>query len=135
MSLITWTKEQFGTNVSAHDNEHQIIFDMLNSLHSTASGSDRGAIGNQLDALISYVAEHFGSEEKNMAASNYPDLARHKEEHDKLVGTCVELQKSFHAGDAEVTQETTTFLSDWLKHHIPTIDRSYGPTMNSNGIN
>ena len=38
MSLMTWTKDQFGTNVSLHDQEHQTIFRMLNSLHDSACG-------------------------------------------------------------------------------------------------
>lgn len=31
MSLITWTKEQFGTNVSRHGQEHQEIFRLVNT--------------------------------------------------------------------------------------------------------
>lgn len=29
MTFITWTKEQFGTNVSQYDQEHQILFNLL----------------------------------------------------------------------------------------------------------
>lgn len=134
MSLITWTKEQFGTNVSAHDVEHQNIFKLLNTLHDTVPSSDRSAIGKHLDALIAYVAEHFGAEEKNMAKAEYAAIAKHKEEHDKLVQVCLDLQTKFKAGQAEVTQQTTEFLRDWLQTHIPTIDRAYGPAMNSKGI-
>lgn len=134
MSLMTWTKEQFGTNVTQHDQEHQTIFTMLNKLHDLAPGSDRGAIGKQLDALIAYVAEHFGNEEKNMQKCNYADYPQHKIEHDKLVQTCLDLQKQFHAGAVEITQDTTVFVRDWLVNHIPTIDRRYAPTMNGAGI-
>jgi hemerythrin len=134
MSLMTWTKEQFGTNVSIHDLEHQKIFSLLNDLHSAVPTSDRSAIGRNLDALIAYVAEHFGSEEKNMEKSGYASLAAHKQEHDKLVQICLDLQKKFKAGQAEVTQDTTAFLKDWLQKHIPVIDRAYGPAMNGKGI-
>lgn len=134
MSLMTWTKEQFATNVTQHDIEHQTIFAMVNTLHKSASGSDRGAIGKHLDALIAYVAEHFGAEESNMIKCDYVDYQKHKQEHDKLVQTCVDLQKQFHAGKAEITQDTTVFVKDWLVNHIPNIDRRYAPVMNGAGI-
>jgi hemerythrin len=134
MSLMTWTKEQFATNVSQHDQEHQIIFDMVNKLHEVAGGSDRSAVGKHLDALIAYVAEHFGAEEANMIKCDYADYKQHKVEHDKLVQTCVDLQKQFHAGNAEITHDTTVFVADWLVSHIPSIDRRYTPVMNGAGI-
>lgn len=134
MSLITWTKEQFGTSVSVHDEEHRTIFRMLNDLDETSASGDRGAIGRQLDALIAYVAEHFAAEQINMVKIGYVDYEAHLAEHTKLVQTCVDLQKKFHAGAAEITGETTAFIADWLTDHIPNIDRAYGPAFNAKGI-
>lgn len=134
MALITWTKEQFGTSVSVHDQEHQALFEHLNNLDSTIGGGDRAAIGAALDSLIDVVARHFASEEANMAKTGFSGLAAHKEQHDKLVATCVDLQKKFRAGEADLTPETTAFVRDWLYSHIPNIDRAYGPHMNSKGI-
>jgi hemerythrin len=134
MSLITWTKEQFATNVSSHDHEHQTIFRMLNALHASVSSGDRKTIGTHLDELIAFVAEHFGAEERNMIKCQYADYPQHKQEHDKLVSTCLELQRQFHAGMAEITEETTTFVKGWLVNHIPSIDKRYGPVLNGAGI-
>jgi hemerythrin len=135
MALITWTKESFGTNVSEPDQQHQTLFDMLNKLNDTVSGGDRKAVGEQLDGLIAFVAKHFEMEEKLMQQHSYPSYAGHKAEHDKLVQTCVDLQKKFHAGEAEITAETAAFVADWLKDHIPNIDKQYGPFFNEKGIN
>jgi hemerythrin len=135
MSLITWTKEQFGTNVSKHDQEHQKLFNHLNSLNAAVGGGDRKAIGEQLDGFVAYVQEHFSSEEDSMIKNGYPTATAHKAEHDQLVATCVDLQKKFHAGQAEVTPQTTTFAKDWLTMHIPNIDRQYGPFLNGKGLN
>lgn len=134
MSLITWTKEQFGTNVATHDNEHKHLFDLLNVLHKNVQANERGAIGHSLDSLIAYVVEHFSSEEKNMAAVGYPALEQHKREHANLVQTCADLQKKFHAGAAEISEQTTAFLRDWLIEHIPTVDFKYAPVMAASGI-
>ncbi len=134
MSLISWTKEQFATNVSTHDSEHQEIFRLVNALGDAVGSGDRSAIGKQLDALISCVADHFASEEANFAKFDYPDFTAHKAEHDKLVATCLDLQKKFHAGEAEVTGDTAGFVVGWLTNHIPSIDKLYGPFLNAKGI-
>ncbi|MBI1868363.1 MAG: hemerythrin family protein [Methylocystis sp.] len=134
MSLITWTKDQFATNVSKHDQEHQKIFQQVNALGDAVGSGDRSAVGRQLDTLITTVAQHFASEEANFARYNYPAAATHKAEHDKLVATCLDLQKKFHAGQAEVTGETAGFVVDWLTNHIPNIDKRYGPFLNERGV-
>ena len=88
MALITWTKEQFGTNISVADDQHKTLFKMLNELHDLAGGSDRAAIGRSLDALVKFVVDHFATEEKLMQMHNYPDFDAHKAEHTKLLETC-----------------------------------------------
>ena len=130
MALITWTQEQYGTTVAKHDEEHKKLFALLNALHDSV-GQERATIGQKLDALIAYVVEHFKSEETNMQSHNYPDFAAHKAEHDKLVATCADLQKKFHAGAAEVNAETTAFVKSWLDTHIPNVDLRYGPCLNA----
>lgn len=131
MALMTWTKEEFGTDVPVCDEQHQTIFNMVNQLYDTAAGGDRTAIGKQLDALIDYVVMHFQTEEKLMQEKNYPGYAAHKAEHDALVAACADLQKKFHAGAAEVNQDTACFVRDWLLNHVPKVDRPYGPCLSS----
>ncbi len=134
MALITWTKDQFGTGVGVADDQHQTLFGMLNDLHELAAGGNRSAVGAKLDQLINFVVEHFATEEKLMQQHGYPSYVAHKSEHDKLVSTCADLQKKFHAGQAEITQETTAFVKDWLCNHIPKVDMSYGPFLNQKGV-
>ncbi len=126
MALITWTVEQYGTDVGFADEEHQVLFGKLNRLYDLAtSGADRSAIGDQLDDLISYVVDHFAHEEREMQAKGFSGLEAHKAEHDALVATCADLQKKFHAGEAEVTDEVGQMVKGWLDSHIPTFDRAY----------
>ncbi len=132
MALITWTADQFGTNVGFADDEHKILFDKLNKLYDLATGgAERSAIGSQLDDLISYVVEHFAHEEKEMLAKGYANYERHKAEHDALVGICAGLQAKFHAGEAEVDEGVGQLVKGWLDSHIPTFDRAYADALNS----
>ena len=132
MALITWTASQFGTNVGFADDEHKILFDKLNKLYDLATGgAERSAIGAQLDDLIAYVVGHFAHEEKEMQAKKYDGYARHKEEHEKLIGVCADLQTKFHAGSADVTEEVGQMVKGWLDQHIPTFDMAYADALNS----
>ncbi len=135
MALITWTAEEFGTNISVADEQHQNIFSLLNQLDDAVKAGDRAATGSILDELINVVVDHFKTEEDLMQQHGYPNFAAHKDAHDKLVATCADLQKKFHAGEAEVTPETTQFVKDWLVNHIPKIDKDYGPFLNEKGVN
>lgn len=132
MALITWNAEQYGTNVGFADDEHKVLFDLLNKLYDLATGgADRADIGNALDALIAYVVDHFAHEEKEMEAKGYAGLAAHKAEHEALVGICGDLQKKFHAGEADVTEDTGALVKGWLDSHIPTFDMAYAEALNS----
>jgi hemerythrin len=132
MALITWTADQYGTNVGFADEEHKILFDKLNKLYDLAvGGAERSAIGAQLDDLIAYVVGHFDHEEKEMIAKNYSAYDAHKAEYVALVGICGGLQAKFHAGEAEVTEDVGQLVKGWLDHHIPTFDKAYAEALNS----
>lgn len=133
MSLLTWTKEEFGTSVGFADHEHQAIFAMLNGLHDKVLAQDDAGAKAALDDLIGYVANHFKHEEDEMKAHNYAAYAGHKAEHDKLVDIALDLQKKVHSGAVKLSAETTGFVRDWLVHHIPKVDRGYGPTLSKAG--
>ena len=130
MALITWTAEQYGTDVAFADEEHQKLFGLLNKLYDEATGgSDRATIGASLDALIAFVVEHFDHEEREMIAKDYAGYDAHKAEHVAFVGIAADLQKKFHAGEADVTVEVGELVKGWLDNHIPTFDRGYSAAL------
>ncbi|MDO9164248.1 MAG: bacteriohemerythrin [Methylococcaceae bacterium] len=132
MALITWTAAQYGTNVGFADDEHKVLFGLLNKLYDDATGgAARASVGASLDALIAYVVDHFAHEEKEMQAKKYGGYELHKAEHEALIGICADLQKKFHAGEAEVTEEVGQLVKGWLDNHIPNFDKGYADALNS----
>ena len=126
MALITWNAADYGTDVGFADEEHKVLFGLLNKLYDEATGgAARAAIGSSLDALIAYVVDHFAHEEREMQAKGFGGYDRHKAEHEAMIGICADLQKKFHAGEAEVTEEVGQLVKGWLDSHIPTYDRGY----------
>lgn len=134
MALLNWTKEAFGTSVTVADDEHKVIFDLVNALNDAVAGGNRVNVGQKLDALIAYVAGHFKTEEDLFKAHGYPDAAAHKAKHDDLVKTCLGVQKQFRDRTIEITPDTCVFVKDWLYDHIPNVDKHYGPFLNGKGV-
>jgi len=130
MALITWTAAQYGTDVAFADEEHQTLFGLLNKLYDEATGgAARATVGASLDALIAYVVDHFAHEEREMQAKGFAGYDKHKAEHDALVGICADLQKKFHAGEADVTDAVGQMVKGWLDSHIPTYDMAYSSAL------
>ena len=132
MSLMTWN-ENLAVNIAEVDQQHQELFQLVNGVHESLSG-DRAVLGEKLNGLVQFVLNHFATEEKLMIENEYPNYAQHKEMHDNLVSTVAALQEKFNEGEADLTEDVTAFVRDWLLEHIPGIDQQYGPYLNEKGI-
>jgi len=75
------------------------------------------------------VVDHFAHEEKEMQAAGFSGFDKHKAEHEALIGICADLQKKFHAGEADVTEEVGQMVKGWLDSHIPTYDKAYSAVL------
>lgn len=109
------------------DDQHRNLFDILNSLHSaTVEGQEQGTLVDILNQLIGYTVDHFQTEEELMVRYGYPELPRHKDEHDRLTAQAVALQEQFRAGSATISFELLEFLHDWLMEHTMGTDMEMG---------
>jgi hemerythrin len=125
----------FSVKIKKFDDQHKKLVELLNQLHDAMkSGQGNAMLGVVLQALISYTATHFKEEEQVMQANGYPDLARHKAEHEKLVTKVLDLQKQFQSGSSVLTMTVLSFLKDWLVSHIQGVDKKYGEFLNAKGI-
>ena len=131
MTLMTWTKEKYGTDVAIADEQHQKLFSLVNALHEVIPSGNKDSIGDRLDELIGFTTEHFQTEERLMQDKGYDGYEKHKAEHDQLLATCADIKTKFQSGDTDLTTETTEFVKEWLDGHIPTVDRPYAPTLNA----
>ncbi|HEX9080044.1 MAG TPA: bacteriohemerythrin [Desulfuromonadaceae bacterium] len=127
--------ESFSTGVPRYDEQHKVLFRMVNDLHDAMQQKrSKEAVGQILNGLAEYTVNHFGDEERNFARTNYPEEAQHKQLHKKLVDQVVELQGTFASGQTLLSQDVITFLQDWLINHIKGVDKRYGPHLAKNGI-
>ncbi|GFO59932.1 hypothetical protein GMST_22570 [Geomonas silvestris] len=127
--------ESFSTGVRSMDEEHKILFRMVNDLHDAMQQKrSKEAIGKILNGLADYTVNHFAAEEAVFAKTGYPEEAQHKKIHQDLVNQVVDLIGKFSSGETVLTQDVITFLQDWLVNHIKGTDKRYGPHLNKYGI-
>jgi hemerythrin len=134
MALIEWNPA-FSVKVKKFDDQHKKLVDLINELHDAMkAGEGNTLLGSVLQSLITYTGTHFSDEIKLMQANSYPELAKHKAEHDKFVAQVLEMQQKFQSGNAMLTMSTLSFLKEWLVKHIQGEDKKYTPFFNAKGI-
>lgn len=125
-TYMEWS-EQAVTGVGELDDDHQVIFELINRCHKLAvrqgSISDMGAI---LEELLDYTDYHFRREELIMAACGYPHLENHKGVHKILLEKASQLITEFNRGEL-MPERLLEFLRDWLFEHIIMMDKSIAP--------
>jgi hemerythrin len=124
MALMMWNS-RFETGIGIIDTQHKALFKAVNDLaDSFKTGTSKTQVKECLDFLVKYTVDHFSTEEKIMREMGYPKLTSHIVEHTQLVEKAKDLQVKLAEGKP-VTMEVTTFLSNWLKHHINEVDMGY----------
>lgn len=132
--FLEWS-EVFEVGIPRVDAEHRHLVAVVNSFHEVyRSGAGREKIFPVLNLLVKYVEVHFRSEESLMAAGKYPDLLKHRREHDKLTEQIFDLAQKYEAGDAEIGYEVMEFLKSWLLDHILQRDKRLEPFFRERGI-
>ncbi len=134
MPLVTWDNS-YSVKVSKCDDDHKKLFSILNFMHDAMkTGKGREVIEQSVKELADYTNYHFSQEELLLSNTNYPNLVPHKAQHKIFVDKVKAFQSALKAGDTSQSVKVTTFLKDWLAHHIKETDRQYSAHLNANGV-
>jgi len=108
------------------DGQHQEIFRRLADLVAALEKGSRDEIPRLFQFLGEYVVQHFGAEERAMAASRYPGANVHLAAHARFVKEYGELRVLYDATGPSfaIAVKTATWVQDWLKAHIYGADRA-----------
>jgi hemerythrin len=127
MPLIEWNSA-FSVEIQKIDEQHKKFFSLINVLHDAIlKGKGEEVVGSVLKELQQYVIFHFKTEESWMEMYNYPDMNKHKLEHQEAIQKVNKLVLEYERGQQTVDIELLKFLSDWLQNHILQADRNYIP--------
>ena len=134
MALIQWN-DSLSVNVVEIDKQHQKLVGMINELNDAMrQGKGKDALGKIVNGLIIYAGTHFKTEEKYFDQFGYPDTNSHKKEHLDFTAKVYEFKDGFDKGKIGLTLQVMDFLSDWLGHHIKSVDKRYGSFFNEKGL-
>jgi hemerythrin len=123
--FIEWTNA-LSVGIEEIDEQHKVLVDLVNEMHDAIHqrhGSD--AVKSILKDLAEYTRIHFAVEESLMRILNYPSYEEHKEIHEELLQSVVELQDKVDHGKTSIGFELMHFLKTWLTRHIMEEDMQY----------
>lgn len=123
MAVAIWS-DAYLTGDATVDQQHRNLFQMVNDLHeAVVSGKGKDVLKPTLKRLATYTVEHFATEERLMQRAGYPGLPGHKAKHETLAGQATKLIADYDTGKAVLSITLSTFLADWLRHHINEEDK------------
>lgn len=124
LETLEW-KPEYSIGIAAVDHEHKELIEAVNgALKLMSPGVDQSkskidAVRTQLGAIHSMVAAHFALEEKEMRDLHYPDYARHKDDHETLLDTFVDILAEIEVRSLEdLAAELRPRLSNWFSRHF-----------------
>ncbi len=114
------------------DEDHKRLIGLVGGLNDAiVLGHDKNLILELLQELIHYTEWHFRHEERLMQINGYPDMDRHKDEHQTLIDSVVKVQADFKEGHADVSANLMKILLSWLYDHIHLVDQHLADYLNS----
>ncbi len=131
MEMLVW-REQYSVGVPRMDQQHKKLIGILNQLFDAMMNHHAFEVTEPLvKQLVEYTQTHFADEEALMAATGFPGLNEHREQHRRLIER-VQKQVALAAGkDLFQPVQLLHFLNDWLTVHIQQEDKLYGPWIQS----
>lgn len=134
MALFDW-KESYSVNIKEIDAQHLKLVELINELYrALLSNNPDDFLGEILDRLVEYAAEHFQTEEDYMRIHGYPEFEPHKKEHEAFVEKIILYHRQYKTGELVLSVAIVNFLKDWLKNHIVGSDKKYTDFLNQKGI-
>ncbi|MGO8678160.1 MAG: bacteriohemerythrin [Limisphaerales bacterium] len=131
---LQW-KDEFLVSVPQVDLQHRKLIEMIGDLEAAMRvGKGKEILGKTLAGVVEYTQYHFSTEERLMADNPYPEGARHKDEHRKLIKTVGDFRTQFDQGAVALTVPVMTFLQDWLVNHILHTDKAMGRHLTAAGL-
>ena len=120
MAILEWN-DTYSVGDAHLDAQHKGLIELINRL------DDATRVGEVLDGLARYVAEHFRDEERMLEASDFPGLEAHKEQHRVFEVWLAEKQEAFRRGRGSpiLRDSVQSYLRVWLANHILFADRAY----------
>ncbi|MBC8450664.1 hemerythrin family protein [bacterium] len=136
MSNIVW-KDSLSVGVDLIDEQHKSLISKIADLEvALRTGQGPAEIVRVLTFLMDYTRFHFGTEERNMRAYDYPGLSAHLIKHEEFKTTLANLSNDFREEGATqgLADSIETLLVNWFVKHIKDVDHMFGEFLQANNL-
>jgi hemerythrin len=126
---IIWSSV-YSVQVKEIDDLHKQFFTICNNLFDLANnpGCSRQEALIGIMKFGDYAAYHLGEEEEILIKAKHPDAFKHVQAHSQFrekINDYINQIREENRDIKIVMNETATFASDWLLHHILTMGEKY----------
>ncbi len=126
MKDLLWDNT-LSVQVQEIDDDHRKLVDLFNLLNHAVKGEEAADyVEALLEELISCTDCHFKHEERLMIKYGYDGFGEHKNEHDDLISSIIDLHKKRRTEGKPLSEEDIEFLEHWLTGHILGPDMDLG---------
>ena len=122
MNLVEW-RDEFKIGIEEVDFEHQELIELINELYSETKKVDSTmAVMDCLGEIFAKISAHFALEEKVMRDLQYDQYEDHKEDHELLLDSIMDIMDEY-ADDSRLDEEEfADRLNNWFVKHFSTKD-------------
>ncbi len=126
--FIQW-QAAYELGIPSIDGDHRML---VNKLNHFVSRSQSAAATSELHVILgeltAEIAAHFKHEEDLLERSDFPLLASHAAEHEKLIQQISHFRESYENTEfGELSSDATQFLRRWLLDHLTEHDLPCAP--------
>ncbi len=119
-------RENFRTGIDPIDEQHREMIECYNDLErAVATAAPHEDRVNALYSLADATRRHFRFEENLLEANDYPDLERHRSEHETLLAQIDDWATRLRDGELNLTRDTMRLIREWLLDHMVGSDQHY----------
>lgn len=122
-----WDPAKLSLGIDSIDQQHQEIFDAANKLvRDLLAGTATESLSEVMKFLRNHTDHHFADEEALMEKINYPELEKHRQNHQAFSVTLGELERRFQEEGPSLglALELNEKISHWQMVHIMKEDRA-----------
>lgn len=118
MPIINWN-DGLHVGISRFDEDHKRLIGLLNQVYDNfIDGVSEAKAEEILNELVAYTFYHFQAEEHVMAKVEYPEMQKHRDEHQHFTDRVNHLKSLYDSGIRTLDKEMLVFLKGWISFHI-----------------
>ena len=134
MAFFNWLPD-YSVGITVVDLQHKALVDLTNTL-ARLKGRKISPINcvKLLNNAITYVDDHFSTEEDIMEARKFELSDSHKKEHSDFKNNVINVAKEFESTGKIDLNGLATYLREWIINHISKIDKQHFKIMKKAGL-